>query len=127
MMTRRLSPARWCGLAALVAAWFLLALGWAFRAIRSGQVARHREWMIRAFAVAIGISSVRVCGAIVDLALTPAGFRPQELFVGSLWTGWAVTIYAAEIWIRRTRRGGASGQFVHNPLVFASSDRNPNY
>jgi uncharacterized membrane protein len=71
--------------------------------IRRGQVARHREWMIRAFAVAIAISTVRVVAAILDLALTPAGFGPQSVFVLSIWTGWAITVGAAELWIVRTR------------------------
>ncbi len=88
---------------ALVGGLFLVALSRAFFAIRRHQVARHREWMIRAFAVAIGISTVRVVAAVLDIALTPAGLRPLDLFVFSLWTGWAITLGAAEVWIRHTR------------------------
>ena len=39
---------------------FLFAAGRAFIAIRLGDVVRHREWMIRMFAVVIGISTMRV-------------------------------------------------------------------
>ncbi|MDQ5872222.1 MAG: DUF2306 domain-containing protein [Acidobacteriota bacterium] len=75
----------------------------AVAAIRRGQVALHREWMIRAFAIVLGISMVRVVGPVFDLAFTPAGLPPRELFVLSLWTGWTLTLAAAEAWIRYTR------------------------
>jgi uncharacterized membrane protein len=88
---------------ALVGAYFVTAMLQGFVAIRRGQRARHREWMIRVFAVAIGISTVRVVAAVVDVALTPAGFRPPELFVLSISVGWILTIGAAELWIRYTR------------------------
>jgi uncharacterized membrane protein len=72
-------------------------------AIRRHRVARHREWMIRAFSIAIGISTVRIVAAVLDLAFTPAGLRPPHLFALSLWMGWAMTLGAAELWIRYTR------------------------
>lgn len=82
---------------------FLVAICRAFIAIRRHQVARHREWMIRVFAIAIAISTVRLVAVPLDLALTPAGFRPPEIFVLSLWSGWIITLGAAELWIRYTR------------------------
>lgn len=82
---------------------FVIAVLRAFVAIRLHQVAVHREWMIRAFAIAIGIATVRVVAAVLDLALTPAGVGPSEIFVLSLWIGWGATLAAAEIWIRYTR------------------------
>lgn len=88
---------------ALFGGFGLAAVIRAYRAIRSGQVARHREWMIRAFAVAIGVSTIRVVGAVFDLVLTPAGYRPPEIFAISLWSGWLLTLGAAELWIRSTR------------------------
>lgn len=88
---------------ALVGALFLTAAALAFLAIRRGQVARHREWMIRVFAVAIGISTVRVVALFLDTLLSPVGFTPKALFVASLWTGWGITLGAAELWIRHTR------------------------
>lgn len=59
--------------------------------------------MIRAFAVGIGISTVRVVMIVLDFALTPAGFHPKEIFVLGIWTGWVITVGAAELWIRYTR------------------------
>jgi uncharacterized membrane protein len=87
---------------------FLVAVSRGFLAIRRGQVARHREWMIRAFAIAIGISTVRIVSGLLDFALTPAGLRPPDLFALSLWTGWAITLGAGELWIRYTRAYGRS-------------------
>lgn len=82
---------------------FLAFLVRAFLAIRRRQVERHREWMIRAFSLAIGISTVRIVGMAFDVFLTPAGFRPKEIFTLSLWTGWTLTLAAAELWIRYSR------------------------
>ena len=80
-----------------------LALARAVRAVRRGDVTRHREWMIRAYAVAIGISTTRVVGAALDLALSPVGFRPRGLFVLAIAAGWSLTVAAAELWIVGTR------------------------
>jgi uncharacterized membrane protein len=87
---------------------FVFAVGRAFVAIRSGRIALHREWMIRAFAIAIGISTVRVFGMAFDVLLTPAGIPPASVFVLSLWTGWTFTLAVAELWIRYTRPYGLS-------------------
>jgi len=81
-----------------------LALARAVAAIRAGRVAAHREWMIRAFAVALGISTVRLVAAALDLVVSPYGVPLAPLFVASLWIGWGVTVAAAELWIRYTRR-----------------------
>jgi uncharacterized membrane protein len=85
---------------------FMTAIARAFAAIRAGRVARHREWMLRAFAVAFGISTIRIAGGVLDLVLTPFGFTVPAVFVISIWTGWLVTLAGAELWIRHTRRRG---------------------
>jgi hypothetical protein len=130
---RHIRVHRWSGRAAVLAAWIsglaglyfglfmpyagrgeavaialfggllLTAVSIGFVSIRRGRVARHREWMIRGFAVAIAISTVRVIAAVLDIALTPVGFGPQQIFVLSIWTGWILTVGAAELWIVRTR------------------------
>ena len=91
------------GIIAFVAASFLFSMSLAVVAIKRHEVARHREWMIRSFAMAIGVSTVRVVGLALDLTLTPAGVSPAEVFVHSLWIGWVLTLGAAELWIRYTR------------------------
>lgn len=97
----------------------LVSVTLAVIAIRRGDVARHREWMIRAFAVAVGIATVRVVGMVLDVLLTPAGVGPADVFVLSLWTGWILTLAAAEAWIRYTR--GARHQLAFRSVVGAGA------
>jgi len=88
---------------ALFGGLLLFAVVRAYRAIRARQVALHREWVIRVFAIAIAISTVRLVSIPLDLGLTPTGFRPPELFIYSIWIGWLLTLGIAELWIRHTR------------------------
>lgn len=85
---------------AVFGALFLFALARAVVAIRRREIARHREWMIRMFAIAIGVSTVRLTGIAFALA-TREG--PHAWFGYSVWVGFAVTALAAELWIRSTR------------------------
>ena len=71
-------------------------------AIRKGQVDVHREWMIRAFATALAISTVRMVVIAVDVARVWAN-DPRAQFVLSIWSGWLITLAMAEIWIRYSR------------------------
>ena len=87
----------------LIGTYFLIASGIALARIRAGRSAAHREWMIRAVAAAMGISTVRLVILPIDVALTPAGFGIQAVFLISIWVGWGLTLAAAEWWIRRTR------------------------
>lgn len=88
---------------ALFGVTLLIAIVVAVVAIRRGQIARHREWMIRVFAFAIAISTIRIAFGVIDAALTPSGYPPPDQFVLSVWAGWIVTLAAAEAWIRYTR------------------------
>ena len=90
---------------AIVAAWFFMSLLRAYIAIRRGDVATHRRWMLRAVAGAIGVSVVRVFGVVVDLTLTPIGLGAADAFVIALWLGWATTIGVTEWWLHHTRPG----------------------
>ena len=79
---------------------FLFSLMRAFIAIRRGDVARHREWMIRMFSVVLGIGTVRIVGILLAV-LTRDG--PEAWFGYSVWIGFASTVAIAELWIRYTR------------------------
>ena len=93
----------------LIGTWFLASTSIAFVSIRRGRTADHREWMLRAVAAALGISTVRIAVAPIDLVLTPLGVGPEVVFLHSFWIGWGVTVLGAEWWIRRTRPARASG------------------
>jgi uncharacterized membrane protein len=79
-------------------------------AIRNGQVELHREWMIRAFATALAISTVRVAAAVIDIGQIVAN-NPRTQFVLSIWSGWLITLALAEIWIRYSRGRFSSDSF----------------
>ncbi len=44
----------------LFGGYFVVALIAAFLAIKSGDVTRHRRWMIRAFAIGLGVGTIRI-------------------------------------------------------------------
>lgn len=90
---------------ALFGAIFLFALARAVLAIRRGDVATHREWMIRMFSIAIGVSAVRLVGAVFLVVL---GRGPEAWFGESVWIGFGLTFGAAELWIRRRAAPGAA-------------------
>jgi uncharacterized membrane protein len=76
---------------------FAFALARAWLAIRRGNVLEHRRWMIRAFAVAVGISVVRVVGIPADLAGTVYGLESRPVFAIALWVGFALAVTAGEV------------------------------
>ena len=103
--------------AALVfGSFFLLAGGRAWLAIRRGDVRRHREWMIRMFATALGIATIRLIGLATLAALSPGvDVVSPQAFGEGLWMGWAVTLLVAELWIRRARLASKLGGRLADP------------
>jgi hypothetical protein len=93
---------------ALFGALFVFAIVRAWVAIRRKNVLLHREWMIRAVALALAVSTVRLLALMLDALLTPRAFSPHAIFVLSLWAGWGLTLGAAELWLRHTRRARLS-------------------
>lgn len=79
---------------------FVFAIVRAVIAIRAGRIEVHREWMIRAYAVALGISTIRIVGSLLQ-TFTPLSIR--ELIGVMFWLGWGLTLAAAEAWVRMTR------------------------
>lgn len=97
----------------VVALWFVTALAKAVSAIRERRVEAHRNWMIRAFAIVLGVSTTRVAAAIIDLTMTPHGYSLESLFVLSLVVGWVIAVCSAELWILRTKLSAvSSGRFA---------------
>lgn len=86
---------------------FFMTAAIAIAAIRRGDIERHREWMIRFYAVGVGVVAVRLVSPIVIWLLAPAPF--SKLIGVSFWAGWIVSVAVAEVWIRATRGRGAWG------------------
>lgn len=72
-----------------------------FTAIRHGDVARHRAWMTRAYALALGAGT-----QVFTLGIGNAVFGTSELTKDlSLGAGWAINLAVAEYVIRRRISG----------------------
>lgn len=88
--------------------WFLACLVRAFRAIRQHDVPRHRRWMIRAFAVGIGVGTIRLWVGIfegVEQAVsggTSPGAPDPTLFGIAFWLALGMHVAVGEWWLRRT-------------------------
>jgi hypothetical protein len=78
-------------------AWFGVCLVLAFRAIRVDDIVRHRRWMTRAFAIGIGVGTIRIWIAlfqVTGLLTFPAAFGP------AFWISFTLHALAAELWLR---------------------------
>ncbi|MCU1259266.1 MAG: putative rane protein [Bryobacterales bacterium] len=84
----------------LFAILFLVFLALGFWNIRRRRVARHREWMIRAFGVALGIATTR---PIVGAFFAAGRLSPREFFGIAFWLGFTLTLLGAESWIHFSR------------------------
>lgn len=83
---------------------FLSALIRAFLSIRRRDVVRHREWMIRAFAIGLAVATVRPIVGMFFATQRLTNLTPQEFFGIAFWMGFTIHLIAAEAWIRHTRR-----------------------
>jgi uncharacterized membrane protein len=87
----------------LFATFFLFALSRAFWLIRHRQIALHREWMIRAFAIGLAVASIRPIIGIFFATSRWSGLRPHDFFGIAFWIGFVLHLIAAEAWIYATR------------------------
>jgi uncharacterized membrane protein YozB (DUF420 family) len=72
----------------------------ALKNIRRGHIARHREFMILAFAMMLAVIEVRPWYVM----LLNAGYPSREIFVPSMWLATVVNMTIASAWILYTRR-----------------------
>lgn len=86
-------------------AFFLLALAKAFLHVRRREIALHREWIIRAMSVVLGVATVRpIMGAFFATGRI-TGLTPHDFFGIAFWLGFSLTVLTGEFWIRYTRYG----------------------
>lgn len=84
----------------LFSIFFLVSLSKACWHIIHRNMPLHREWMIRAFAVGLAVSTVR---PIIVLFFALSGLPPQVFFGTAFWIGFTVHAMIAEVWINYTR------------------------
>ena len=83
---------------------FLICLIKAYVHIRRKEVVRHREWMIRAYGVGLGVATTR---PIVGAFFAFRRLTPHEFFGIAFWLGFTITFLIAEAWVDCTRWHGA--------------------
>ncbi len=88
---------------------FLLFLLLGFWNIRQRRIKQHREWMIRAFAVGLGVATTR---PVVALFFVSGWTSPHEFFGIAFWIGFTITLLAGEAWIRLSRSPSLIAQRV---------------
>ena len=76
--------------------WFLTCLVLAVRAVRRDDIVHHRRWMIRAFAIGIGIGTTRIW----LLILGAAGLDFASSFGPAFWISFSLHALIAELSIR---------------------------
>ena len=69
----------------LFATFFLFALLKGFVAIRRGNVALHREWMIRAFAIGLAVTTVRAVVGAFFATRRLTHLTPHHFFGTAFW------------------------------------------
>ena len=96
---------------------FLAALGKGFVHIRAGRVALHREWMIRAFAVGLAITTQRLI-FIPSLLIVanPTDGQIAALSLVAFTVAFVVHTILAAVWIRATRRSSDAPKGSDNAL-----------
>jgi uncharacterized membrane protein len=82
---------------------FLFSLSRAFQQIKRGEIALHREWMIRAFSTGLAVATIRPIVAVFFATSRFSGLTPYEFFGTAFWIGFVLHLIAAEVWISRTR------------------------
>jgi uncharacterized membrane protein len=93
----------------LLAVGVLITTTLAYRNVLRRRYARHREWMIRSYALMFAAPTLRVWLPLLAIAYG-GEFRPAYLWVS--WLCWVPNLLLAECYIRYTRR---------RPLRFAGS------
>lgn len=82
---------------------FLFSLTKGFLHIRNKNTVLHREWMIRAFAIGLAVTTTRPIVGIFFATSPLTGLTPQDFFGTALWIGFTIHTIAAEVWINKTR------------------------
>jgi len=90
----------------LFGTFFLVALGRAFWHIRRREIALHREWMIRAYAVGLAVATIRPIIGIFFATSRWSGLTPSQFFGTAFWIGFVLQLIAAECWIQATQPEG---------------------
>lgn len=87
----------------LFSVFFLYALFKAFQQVLQHKFMLHREWAIRAYAIGMAITTIRIINGIFFATSRFTGLTPREFFGIGFWIGFVLHLIAAEYWIGRSR------------------------
>jgi len=96
---------------------FVVSLVKAYLHIRQRRVAEHREWIIRAMSVAVGVATVRPIMGAFFATSRASGMTPHQFFGIAFWIGFSLTFVVGESWIRYTRRPASAYRVVARTKV----------
>jgi hypothetical protein len=82
---------------------FLLSLARAYLYILERKPDLHREWMIRAVAIGLAVSTTRPVVGIFFGTSRFTGLTVQQYFGVAFWIAFSLHLIVAQIWIARTR------------------------
>ncbi|MDB9879466.1 DUF2306 domain-containing protein [Pseudomonadales bacterium] len=85
----------------------LFCLYKAYSSIRIGNVGLHREWMIRTWAIMLGIATERL---LLGFFLSTSSIDISVLFGTTFWMAAVINISASEAWINLTRTPGSGAR-----------------
>jgi hypothetical protein len=80
---------------------FLFSLARAWVLFVRGDMDRHREWMMRAVAVLLGIATTRPVMGVFFATSRLTHLEPRQFFGIAFWIGFSVTYVAGEIYLQR--------------------------
>ena len=100
---------------------FLTSLWNAHRFARQRNIVQHREWILRAVAVALGVATVRPVMGVFFATSRMTHLTPHDFFGWAFWTGFSFNVIAMEIWIRRTRATGKTAPLAGLPAKQAAT------
>lgn len=91
----------------IIGPYTLFCLYSAYSCIRARKIGAHREWIIRSFALMLGVATQRVL-MLVFIPMTGLGM--EVMFSTCMVIGMIINILAAEMWIHLTRTPGTGNR-----------------
>lgn len=85
----------------------LFCLYHAYRAARQKQFAKHREWVIRSWALMLGVATERT---LLGIFMSTTDIDIAHLFGVTFWLALAINIPASEYWIHLTRNASTTAK-----------------
>ncbi|MBL6753959.1 MAG: DUF2306 domain-containing protein [Pseudomonadales bacterium] len=92
------------GINAIIGPYTLFCLYKAYSNIRARNFGEHREWMIRTFALMLGVATQRVLMIILTVF---TGIGREPMFAPAMIAGMIINIVVSEYWIAWTKTPGS--------------------